>query len=182
MVVLLAALVLTAACASARIGDDAAPKIMYAVWDLEVPVAGVEATLIVHDPVDLIVRDTILASGGDVYECVPLLRTGSTRCGPFALQMTNDGIIGTYEYCHSTEVPVTRTVTDLTTGVSRQVTVRETDTDCSDVPVTAERRTLERERTRETAGAWLPPTQPDNVSGSIRGYRWPIQISGEIER
>ena len=114
---------------------DVEPSVLVAVYDLKVPTAGVEATFLVHAPVNGRTRDTVEMSGGIIFQCRPLHRGGQTSCGGFDLRTTNTGILGTYSYCHVRYVPVTSTVVDATTGESRKETEHEERRVCNPTPV-----------------------------------------------
>lgn len=65
------------ACAGTRSPDDIAPTIRVGMYDLEVPTLAMEAFLVVNEPTEAYVRDTLWVHHGDVFECSPLLRVAA---------------------------------------------------------------------------------------------------------
>jgi len=116
------------------------PLVLSRVYDLEVSTTGFQAFLIVHEPLAPNTKDSVWSKSDGWSECTPLNLRGTTRCDGFDLRATNGAVIGTYEVCDTTGVPQTRTVTDLTTGETRQETVRVDRTHCSPVSVTVTAR------------------------------------------
>ncbi len=129
------------ACAGTRSPDDIAPTIRVGMYDLEVPTLAMEAFLVVNEPTEAYVRDTLWVHHGDVFECSPLLRRGRSDCGGFTLRLTDSSIIATYRDCQSRETGVTRTIRDATTGEVRDETTFKQTTDCWDVDVKVTKRT-----------------------------------------
>jgi hypothetical protein len=134
---------LFAACSQANTAN-VQPVVLSRVYDLEVSTTGFQAFLIVHEPLRPNTKDSVWSKSDGWSECTPLNRRGRTRCDGFELRAANGAIIGTYEVCDTTGVPQTRTVTDLTTGETRQETVRVDRTHCSPVSVTVTARGLRK--------------------------------------
>ena len=133
---LLAPLLVVVACSQQPAATSIEPVVFAHIYGLEVSATGFQAMLIEHEPLRANTKDSVWSKNHGWSECTPLQRRGRMWCGGFDVRATDDGIIATYELCRSTTVPVTRTVTDLTTGVAREETVRENRTHCSPVPVT----------------------------------------------
>ena len=130
------------ACAGARGPDDIGPTLRVGVYDIEVPNLAIEAMLVVNEPTEAYVRDSLWVHHGDVFECRPLLRLGRTGCGGFSFKSAGSEIMATYRHCEPKEVQTTRTVRDPTTGQVRDETTFSQTQDCRDFDVKVTRRSI----------------------------------------